>query len=82
MAPFPPLHEVNWGGAIPIMAYTSFQFLTGFTLTMCLFGLRCVVGDANTEVAYRWSGFAVQAGAFIGSAVAFVLVIIMGVFAV
>ena len=78
----PLFYDQAWGGAIPILAYSLFQFLTGFTLTMALFHLRKVVGDAQTETAYRWSGFAVQFGAMTGSFIAFYLVIVLQVFAV
>jgi MFS family permease len=69
-----PLYSGN-GGILPVFIYISFGATFGFTNT-CVFRLYKEIVDHNhVQHAYRWSGIASQSGAFVGSIVAFVVVI-------
>jgi hypothetical protein len=63
------------GGALPVCLYISFGALFGFTNTSIFRYFKEHVSHAQVQHAYRWGGVSGQAGALVGSLIAFAIVI-------
>jgi hypothetical protein len=77
MSPRPPLHQYHAGGLLPIGINSLFSFFFGFTSTSIFHNLRKLASsDRDAEKLYRWSAFMIQSGAFVGTFVTLILVLV------
>jgi len=63
------------GGALPVALYVSFGALFGFTNTSIFRYFKSTVSPRFVHHSYRWSGICSQAGALLGSLIAFLIVV-------
>jgi hypothetical protein len=63
------------GGALPVLLYVSFMALFGFTNTCIFRYFKCTINGHFVHHAYRWSGICSQAGALLGSLLAFAVIV-------
>lgn len=89
LSPHPFLYPYRWGGLLIIFVNGAFTSSFAFSSTMVYFSVRRVLtltrGESSGTIVttteqldlwqkgFKWSAFAIQAGAFVGSVISFVL---------